>query len=214
MHRNDHSNNYWPFAFAYASTEIAAHAIIDWWAAFGAQNNLISDGPEHFKNETVCLVAKGLVVTYDFTLLYSPYRNGAVGRLGKVLFRILLAIRSEVRSNGSKWPVLLLLVQSAINNVPSRQRPDVKPIKTVTIINASPLTSTLSRLPLGKPAMIKAVGRDVLPMLRVEFNWSATVTLWCEMHYKKFENACEIRYRKERYLISWKDILYWYTGKI
>lgn len=99
MQRDDHSNNYWLFAFADISAEIAAHSINDSWSAFGVRNDLISEGPVHFKNEVVCIVAKGLVVTYEFTL---PYSNGAMRNVGKDFFRIFRAVRSELRPNGSE----------------------------------------------------------------------------------------------------------------
>ena len=77
MLRDDHSDYKWFFAFPDTSAENAAHAIIDWCAAFGVPNGLMSDGPTHFKNETVRSVCKNLKVPHHFTLPYTPCSVGS-----------------------------------------------------------------------------------------------------------------------------------------
>lgn len=58
MLRDYHSNYVWMFTFAGNMTENAAHTIIDWCSAFGIPIGLMSDGPTHFRNETIRLVTK------------------------------------------------------------------------------------------------------------------------------------------------------------
>lgn len=60
------------------------------------------DGPTHFKNETLRLVAKGLQVPHHFTLPYSPWSNGAVERLGKEMLRFFRSVVSELQMHSSK----------------------------------------------------------------------------------------------------------------
>lgn len=51
--KDDHLDYKWLSAFANQWAENAIQAIIDWCAAFGVPNGLMSDDPNHFKNETV-----------------------------------------------------------------------------------------------------------------------------------------------------------------
>lgn len=82
MLRDDHSDYKWFFPFGDTSAENAAQAIIDWCAAFGALSSFMTDGPTHFKNETLRLVSKGLMDPHHFKIPYCPWSNGAVERLG------------------------------------------------------------------------------------------------------------------------------------
>ena len=122
MLRDDHSGNCWFFAFPGTIAGNAATAIIDWSAVFGVPDALMSDGPRHFPNETMRLIAKGLRVPYHFTLPYCPWSNGAIERLGKELLRIARAVTAELQMDFDEWPDILPLLQSAINNAPSAQR--------------------------------------------------------------------------------------------
>lgn len=72
MLRDDHSDYKWLFSFPNTAAENATRAIIDWAGAFGVRKSLMSDGPTHFKNETIRMVAKGLKVPHHFTLPYCP----------------------------------------------------------------------------------------------------------------------------------------------
>lgn len=71
----------------------------------------MSDGRTHFKNETLRRVFKGLKFPHHFTLLYCPWSNGTVDRLGREILGLFLAVVSELRVNPDKWPDLLPLVQ-------------------------------------------------------------------------------------------------------
>ena len=87
MLRDDLSNYKWIFALPDTAAENAATAIIDWCAAFSVPQELMSDGPTHFKNETLRIVAKGLKFPHNFTLPYTPQSSSAVERLGKKILR-------------------------------------------------------------------------------------------------------------------------------
>lgn len=72
MLRDDHPDYKWFFACHNLTAETAARATIDWCAACGVPKSLMSDGPTHFKNETLRLLSKGLKVRHHFTLPYFP----------------------------------------------------------------------------------------------------------------------------------------------
>eukprot|EP00171_Calliarthron_tuberculosum_P003723 IDg3723t1 len=126
--RDDHSHYCWLFPFADTKAEIAAHALVDWCAAFGVPKGLMSDGPTHFKNETLRLVTKTLRTPHHFTLPYCPWSNGAVERLGRELLRVARALLSELQMRSDAWPDILPIIQSALNNTPSKHRANTSPI--------------------------------------------------------------------------------------
>ena len=128
MMRDDHSDYKWFFCFPNTDAANAATAIIEWCSTFKVPNALMSDGPTHFKNETVRLVTKNLKTPHHFTLPYCPWSNGAVERLGRELIRVLRATLSELQMDHDEWPDLIPMVQSVLNNSPSRQRGTVCPV--------------------------------------------------------------------------------------
>jgi len=160
MLRDDLSDYKWFFAFTDTDAKNAAQAIIDWSAAFGVPNGLMSDGPTHFRNETVRLVAKGLKVPHHFTLPYTPWSNGAVERLGKELLRVFRSVVSELQMDLKEWPDLMPLVQSALNNAPSPQRGNVAPITAFTGMEPSPPIATFLRTVTTKPVTLSEVQRE------------------------------------------------------
>lgn len=145
MLRDDHSNYAWFFSTADTCAEQAATAIIDWCAAFGVPKMLMSDGPTHFKNETLSRLAKGLRVPHHFTLPYTPWSNGGIERLGKEMLRVFRSVISEYQMRPVEWVDLLPMVQHALNNAPSPQRRNTAPVTAFAGLDPSPPISTFYR---------------------------------------------------------------------
>lgn len=148
------------YAFVDILAENAARAIIDWCASLGVFRGLISDGPTYFRNETICLVCKGLQVPHHFTLPYTPWSNGAVERLGKELFRVFRYVISELHIRPDEWPDLLLLVQSVLSTAPSPQRARLSPLKSMTGLTETPPVATLYRSSTTSAVTIDDVARE------------------------------------------------------
>lgn len=160
--RDDATDYKWMFAFPDTSAENAATAIIDWSAAFGVPKGLMSDGPTHFRNETLRLIAKGLKTTHHFTLPYSPWSNGAVERLGKEMLRVFRSIVSEFQMSLDEWPDLLPVVQSALNNAPSPSRGNISPITAFVGKEPTPPIATFLRTDSVKPITVTDAQRERL----------------------------------------------------
>lgn len=160
MLRDDHSGYSWLYPAESTSADTAAQAIIDWTAAFGIPHGLMSDGPSHFKNETLRLLAKGLHTPHDFTLPYCPWSNGAIERLGKELLRVARAVLSELQQRPDAWPQLVPLFQSALNNAPSPQRNNVAPITAFTGRPSSTPISTFLRVDDSVPQTLSDTQRE------------------------------------------------------
>lgn len=160
MLRDDHSDYKWLFAFADTSAGHASRATIDWAAAFGVPNGLISDSPTHFKNATVHLVANGLRVPHHFTLPYKVWSNGAIERLGKDLLRVFHSVASELQIRSEEWPELLPVVHSALNNAPSPHRAYTASVSAFTGMYATPPVSTLIRSSKAVPVTVTGLQRE------------------------------------------------------
>ena len=160
MLRDDRSDYKWFFAFSDTSAENAAHAIIDWCAAFGVPKELMSDGPTHFKNETVRAVTRRLKVPHHFTLPFTPWSNGAVERLGKELLRVFQSIVSELQIKFEEWPDLLPVVQGALNNAPSPQRGNISPITCFLGRDPTPPIGTFLRTKNTEMVLLEDIDRE------------------------------------------------------
>lgn len=153
----------------------------------------MSDGPTHFKNETVRLVTNGLKVPHHSPLLFSPWRNGAVERLGKQLLRPFRSITSELQMRPDKCPGILPIAQSALNNAPSSQRGNISPVTAFSGLAASPPISTFFRSVSSKAVSVTDV------QLERAMNISALRSKIAQLHpvVKNF-----LQSGRERHLLS------------
>ena len=120
----------------------------------------MSDGPTHFKNETVRAVTRGLKVPHHFTLPYTPWSNSAVERLGKEILRALRSIVSELQTKFEDWPDLLPVVQSALNNAPRPQRGNISPITGFLSRDPTPPIGTFLRTKNTETVTLEDVDRE------------------------------------------------------
>lgn len=128
MLRDDHSGYAWFYPTVSTSAEQAASAIVDWCAAFGPPNSMMSDGPTHFRNETIRMLTKSLRAKHHFTTPYCPWSNGGIERLGKELLKTARALISELKLRTHSWPDVIPIIQSAVNLSPSPQRKNIPPL--------------------------------------------------------------------------------------
>lgn len=145
MIREDHSKYCWLYATYEIAAEQASNLIIYRCAPFGTPKQLISDGPRHFKNDSIRMLTRALQVPHHFTLPYTPWSNDGFERLGKELLRNFRALVSELGIWFGEWTDLLPLVQSALNNEPSPERKKITPIRAFTGMEPSTPISTFSR---------------------------------------------------------------------
>lgn len=101
----------------------------------------MSDGPTHFKDETIRLLTKGLHVLHRSTIPYCPWSNGAVERLGKEVLRAARSLLSVLQLQPNAWLSVLPLIQSTINNTPSAHRLS---LASATIFTARPASSAVN----------------------------------------------------------------------
>lgn len=105
--------------------------------------SLMSEGRTHFLNETICLDFRGLRDQHHFKLPDTIWSNGAAERLKEKLFRVFHFFLPELHMQFLKWPDLLPLVHSTLNNAPVAQRNMISPNKTFKRLSSFPLISNL-----------------------------------------------------------------------
>lgn len=71
------------FVFPGTSAENSARAIIDSTAPFDVTGAITSNGPTHFKNESIGQVSNGFKVPHYFTSPDTPWIKVAIERLEK-----------------------------------------------------------------------------------------------------------------------------------
>ena len=120
----------------------------------------MSDGPTHFRNESIRLLAKDLRTRQHFTMAYCPWSNGAIERLGKELLRVSRSVLSELQLSPDVWPDLLPVFQSVINNSLSPQRNYIAPITSFTGQQPSPPILTFLCSETATPITISIVQRE------------------------------------------------------
>ncbi|GMF41277.1 unnamed protein product [Phytophthora fragariaefolia] len=109
---------------ARATSEYAYQGLIDWFKRFGVVHTWDSDQGPHFTREGLT----GCVIYYERTTAYSPWANGSVEVVNRLLLRRLKAMASELKLQIKQWPTLLPLVQSALNGMPSNRLGAIAPI--------------------------------------------------------------------------------------
>lgn len=123
---------------------------------------LRSDGPTHFRNETIHLISKDLKVSHHFTLPYSPWNNGAVERLRKEVPRTLRAVISELRMDFKDWPDLVQIIQSTLNSTEAPHRAKIAPVTAFTGMVATPPVSNFIISTTAKPVTLSKVQREII----------------------------------------------------
>lgn len=114
----------------------------------------MSDGPAHFRNETLRHLTKGLNAKHHFITARCPWSNGGIERCGRELLRTARAVISgpELRTD-SRFDINLIL-QSAINQYSSHQRKTISLLAAFGGLNPKQPASTFIR---GNTALVLTV---------------------------------------------------------
>jgi transposase InsO family protein len=124
-----------------ADAAATAAALMDWFTTTGTVTTWVSDGGSHFKNEVLEKIRKMVGAHHHVTTAYSPWANGSVEVVNRMLLRAMKALLSEWRLPATQWPFVLPLVQGALNHQPSDRLGGVAP---ATAFGGFPATTPLS----------------------------------------------------------------------
>lgn len=119
--KDDFSGYVWLIPSCDADSPSVCVALTKWFSAFGVVRNWSSDQGSHFKNQLMRSVQEATKSSHHFTTAYCPWTNGSVEVFCRELLRALRALLSEFQLPSSSWPSMVPIIQSALNNAPSRR---------------------------------------------------------------------------------------------
>lgn len=115
-----------------ADAEHVAASMCEWFSRHRIARIWVSDNGSHFKNKVMEAVARRLGVNHHFVAPYSPWANGTIERVNRVILRLFRALLSQRRLHESNWLSLLDLIVAAVNMTPSRYRGNTSPFELFT----------------------------------------------------------------------------------
>jgi transposase InsO family protein len=118
------------------TTDVVVQALLDWFKRFGVVEAWVSDQGAHFKNVVMTELAKIVGAHHQFSPAYSAWSNGSVEVVNDLLLRYLRSLLSEKRWRITRWPELISITQSALNQLPSPRLGGVAPLTAFTMLKA------------------------------------------------------------------------------
>ncbi|KAH9132765.1 hypothetical protein AeRB84_020938 [Aphanomyces euteiches] len=115
-----------------ADATSTATALMGWFTLYGCVETWVTDGGSHFKNEVVEKIRKMVGEHHHITTAYSPWANGTVEVVNRLILRAVRALLSEMKLKTNEWSHELLLVQGALNHQPSPRLSGVAPVTAFT----------------------------------------------------------------------------------
>lgn len=126
---------------ATADSEEVTAALLHWFNLFGVVLQWISDQGSHFKSKVIEDLRRVLGGHHRFVVAYSPWANGTVEVVNRMVLRVVKALLSELKMRPAQWPVLMPVVQVALNMRPADRLGGIAPVTAFTQLPATtPLT--------------------------------------------------------------------------
>jgi hypothetical protein len=88
----------------------------------------VSDGGSHFKNEVIEKVRKLVGAHHHITTTYSPWANGTIEVVNRLVSRAVKTLSSEMKLQVDEWPLILPLVQGNLNHQPASRLDGIAPV--------------------------------------------------------------------------------------
>ncbi len=108
--------------------------LMDWFTTFGCVDTWVSDGGSHFKNEVIEKVRKLVGTHHHITTAYS---NGTIEVVNRFVLRAVKTLSSEMKLQVDEWPLILPLVQGALNHQPASRLDGIAPVTAFMGLPAS-----------------------------------------------------------------------------
>ncbi|ETV85604.1 hypothetical protein H257_03310 [Aphanomyces astaci] len=141
----------------FADAAATAQCLIPRFTTFGCVDTWVPDDGSHFKNEVIEKVQKLVGAHHHITTANSPWANGTVEVVNRLVLRAVKALLSEMKLNADEWPHVLPLVKGALNHQPADRLGRLAP---VTAFSGLPAKSRWQDLSTRRPR--KLTSRTVL----------------------------------------------------
>jgi hypothetical protein len=136
---DDCTNLIWLNAVEEPEASTTAESVEQWAATFGMPKVWVSDGGSHYKNQVMEALAHRYGATHHITLAYCPWSNGTIENMVGQVKKVFKMLLSEFRMKQEEWPLLLHMVQAALNSAPTEKLGGRSPIEAMT--GVKPMTA-------------------------------------------------------------------------
>lgn len=156
-----------------ATSDAAYHGLLDWSKRFGVVHQWISDQGSHFVGELIEKFRVLLGAQHHFVTAYSPWANGSVEVVNRLLLRSLRPLLSEHKLQINQWPQILPLVQATLNSMGSDRLGGVAPVTAFTGLSGSSQLSAILTTSSAEEASIEWVHSEQqkhLQAVRIELD--------------------------------------------
>ena len=119
------------------TAQASADSILAWAANFTLPRVWVSDGASHYVNEVLKELSERTSTTHHVTVAYSPWANGTVESMMSQILKVFRVLLSEWRMPTEHWPMLVPIVQSALNVAPSARLGGRAPLEVFTGIKGN-----------------------------------------------------------------------------
>ena len=143
--KDDHSSFVLLEATEDCDAQTATKTLLKWFSMFGVVPNWNSDQGSHFKNKLMDNLNRELHAHHHFTTPYNPQSNGTVESVCREFLRTARALLSEFRLDEKKWPSILPMIQSILNN---SKRPSLGDRAPITVLTGQPSDNPLRTIVL------------------------------------------------------------------
>jgi hypothetical protein len=97
-------------------------AVVQWYSRFRVPLMHVSDQGSHFKDKVIKEFNRILQINHHMTTTFSLWGKGAVEKVKNDIQKLLRSFLSEWPMESSQWPLLLPVIQSVLNHLPSPSR--------------------------------------------------------------------------------------------
>eukprot|EP00924_Labyrinthula_sp_SR-Ha-C_P005043 maker-scaffold_1-snap-gene-19.25-mRNA-1 protein AED:0.15 eAED:0.18 QI:0/0/0/1/0/0/3/0/431 len=113
---------------------VVVRALVMWKELIGLPPTftLLSDNGSHFNNEVLRQFESRFPAEHKFSIVYSPWSNGSIEVMNRLVLRVLLQLCSCYMIDKDKWSELLPQVMDVMNN--SRSRHGYSPNELTTYL--------------------------------------------------------------------------------
>jgi hypothetical protein len=118
----------------HATADQVYQGLMDWFKRSGIVLQWVSDQGAHFRNLLVERLQRAIGAQHHFTTAYTPWANGTVEVVNREVLKGVKALLSERRLHISDWPVVLPVVQSALNVMPADRLGGQTPLPAFTAL--------------------------------------------------------------------------------
>ena len=126
----------WSFCAGFKVWHATAAALVQWYSRFGMLLNYVNYQGFHLKDKVIKEFNAILQINHHMTTTYSPLGNATVEKVNNDIQELLESLLSELQIKSSQCPLLVSVILSVLNHLPSSSPAKHSPFKIMTGLDA------------------------------------------------------------------------------